>query len=298
MTQYRQLAGLTTEQRHHYNTLADEQARKLYLESVSVVDLTSVPTPESAAQQHPLPYSFLPDDVDTDSDRQTLRHSWEQFLVAIAAGKEQRHLRELVNLVLHQQQVWFDRQTQHLQQIVEPLTDQQRRLEKTIGELPEKVLKPADVQSAIREQVDTHWQDVPDHLSREVETFVKKLIPAVVRVENPTDNLLRLTRSLAVGLVAAGLGLGGLFFWGLTRQARLNEQTPDWSKYQYLTQKAQAEGDKKLLDHLNQAERVYRSGTFSRALSRLKSVNSARQQQQRTRLEERMYPAPSRQNER
>lgn len=286
MNRNRLTSGLTDAQRRQYQSLTDEHERRLFLESLDVIDLTALPAPEQAAQTHPLPYSFLADNENQEPTQQALADTWAQLLTSYAAGEDKRHLRDLVNQLLRQQQEAAQQQAESVQAIVAPLIAQQQQISERIEELRGQVLKTADVESVMSRQVDANLHDVADRMGEAVERFVRKTVPAVVRVENPSEGLLRLTRYLTVGLVVAGLGLGGLLFWGLSARTKLVERTPGWMKYEYLRQKAQAEGDYRQLNQLNQAERLAASGTLGKTLSHLETINAARRQQQLFRQQE------------
>ncbi len=284
MTRNRLTSSLTVDQLRQHNSLTDKNERQLFLESLYIIDQT--PTTEQAAQILPLPQSFLGDKDLSSPVQQALADTWEQLLTDYAAGKDKRDLRELVNQLLRQQQQLLQQEAEIIHAVMTPLVSQHQTLTQAIDILRGQVLKTADVEQIISQQITANLQDVPGRLSEAVEGFVRKMVPAVVRVENPSEGLLRLTRYLTAGLVIAGLGLGGLFFWGLTRQAKIAEQTPGWTKYQYLYQKAQAEGDRKLLNDLDQAEQLYTSDKLTQMRIHLEKINAARRQQRLSRQEE------------
>ena len=284
MTRNRLTSGLSADQLRQYNSLTDATEQKLFLESLDVIDLTATPTPDQAAHEHPLPTDFLPGEATGD-----LADTWEQLLTNYSAAKDKQQLRDMVSQLLRQQQYLLQQQTDTVQQVISPLVQEQQVFTLRLEEISEATLKKMDVERVIRQQVAANLQDVPAQLNGAVEEFVKNMVPAVVRVENPSDALLRLTHYLTAGLVVSGLGLGGLFFWGLTRQARLSEQTPGWMKYQYLSQKAQASEDRKLLNYLAEAERLHQEGKLVESLSHLGQINAARRQQQHFRQEEKKH---------
>ena len=284
MNRNRLTSGLNTDQLRQYDSLTDANEQKLFLESLDVIDLTATPTPDQAAHEHPLPTDFLPGDATGDP-----ADTWEQLLTNYAAAKDKQQLRSMVSQLLRQQQHLLQQQADTVHQAISPVIQEQQKLTARLEEIGHASLKRTDAERVIRQQVAVNLQDVPAQLNGAVEEFVKNMVPAVVRVENPSDALLRLTHYLTAGLVVAGLGLGGLFFWGLTRQARLAEQIPGWMKYQYLSQRAQAGEDQKLLSYIEEAERLYQEGTLKRSLSHLDQISTARRQQQHFRQEEKKH---------
>lgn len=297
MTRNRLTSGLNPGQRQQYDALTDDDEQRLYLDTLDTVDLTVTPTPERAAETNPLPADFLPGISDgINPVSKAVADSWEQLLTGYATGKDKQHLRGLVDELLRQQQELLQQQTTAVQEIISPLLTEHRQLTNAVDDLAKSSLNASDVSQVIGRQIDANLRDVPSRLSDSVEGYVRQMVPAVIRVENPSVGLLRLTRYLTGGLVVAGLGLGGLFFWGLTRQAKLSEQTPGWIKYQYLYQKAQAEGDSKLIKHMEQAEQLFESGTLTGSLNHLNKINAARRQQAHFRQEETNHQRQLRQN--
>lgn len=280
------LRHLTTDQRSQYGLLTDEQERRLFLESLETTDLTTTPLPDNAAQKLPLPYSFLQIDDAIDPKTQVLTDSWEELLTDYSAGTDKRQMRELVNRLVGQQQQLLQQQTDVVQSLIGPVASRLDTYTEKLSQWRDEMLKPADIEQTIRGQIDANLLDVPTQLSGAVAQFVKELMPATIRVENPSDGLLRLTRYLTVALVVAGVGMGGFLFWGLSLRNNLADRTPGYYKYRYIQQKAEAEGDWMLQQSLARVDTLYAKGALQKMLQNIENINAAHRQQQQYRKQE------------
>ena len=274
------LRNLTIDQRSQYECLTDEQERRLFLESLETTDLTTTPLPDNVVRKLPLPYSFLQIDDGTDPKTQALTGSWEELLTGYSAGADKRQLRELVNRLVGQQQELLQQQTDVVQSLIGPVASRLDTYAETLSQWRDEILKPEDIEQTIRGQIDANLLDVPTQLNGAVAQFVKELMPATIRVENPSDGLLRLTHYLTVALVVAGVGMGGFLFWGLSLQNNLADRTPSYYKYRYLQQKAEAEEDRMLQQALVRLDTLYTKAGFQKTLQNIENINAAHRQQQ------------------
>lgn len=133
----------------------------------------------------------------------------------------------------------------------------------------------------------TEWlPQVPATLTPALEQHLDKLVPKVVRVEQPGSALLKLVRYLTVGMVVAGLLVGGLVFaWLQTRQQRDTYAAGYW-QHRYVSAQIAVARTEPLQRLLSDADSLYKSPTFNAELQRLESILDTRQQQHQLRLRE------------
>jgi len=133
----------------------------------------------------------------------------------------------------------------------------------------------------------TEWlPQLPVFLTPALEQHLDKLVPKVVKVEQPGPSLLKLVRYLTGGLVVAGLLVGGLVFaWLQTRQQRHTYAAGYW-QHRYILVQAAVSRSAPLQRMLARADSLYQSPSFSGELQRLESILDTRQQQYQLHLRE------------
>jgi|GEM_PF-5909982 len=119
-----------------------------------------------------------------------------------------------------------------------------------------------------------------------IEQHLEKLVPKVVKVEQPGQSMLRLVRYLTGGMVVAGLLIGGLLFaWLQTRQQRDSYAVGYW-QHRYVVAQVSVSRSATMQRLLQRADILYRSAQFNAELKRLESILDARQQQYQLHLKE------------
>ncbi|WP_019991004.1 hypothetical protein [Rudanella paleaurantiibacter] len=133
----------------------------------------------------------------------------------------------------------------------------------------------------------TEWlPQVPATLTPALEQHLDKLVPKVVRVEQPGSALLKLVRYLTGGIAVAGLLVGGLVFVSLqTRQQRDTYAAGYW-QHRYVSAQTAVARTAPLQRLLSDADSLYQSPSFNAELQRLESILDTRKQQYQLYLRE------------
>lgn len=133
----------------------------------------------------------------------------------------------------------------------------------------------------------TEWlPQVPATLTPALEQHLAKLVPKVVRVEQPGSALLKLVRYLTGSMVVAGLLVGALVFaWLQTRQQRDTYAAGYW-QHRYVTAQTAVARNAPTQRLLQRTDSLYRSTAFNTELQRLESILDTRQQQYQLYLRE------------
>lgn len=126
----------------------------------------------------------------------------------------------------------------------------------------------------------TEWlPHLPATLTPAIEAQLTRLVPSLVKVEQPGRAVLQLVRYLTGGLVVAGLLLGGLVFaWLQARQQRDTYAAGYW-QHRYLLAQVAVARTPPMQRLLQRADTLYRSHQFNEELQRLESILDTRQQQ-------------------
>ncbi|MGF7218786.1 hypothetical protein GGR92_004965 [Spirosoma lacussanchae] len=141
----------------------------------------------------------------------------------------------------------------------------------------------------------TEWlPQIPVALGPTLEQHLDKLVPKVVKVEQPGSALLKLVRYLTGGMVVAGLLIGGLVFaWLQTRQQRDTYAAGYW-QHRYVTAQTAVARTVPLQRLLIRTDSLYQSPSFQGELQRLESILDTRQQQYQLHLREQALTRPTR----
>lgn len=119
-----------------------------------------------------------------------------------------------------------------------------------------------------------------------IEQHLDRLVPKVVKVEQPGAALIRLVRYLSGVIIFAGLlGSGLLFAWLQTRKQRDVYAGGYW-KHRYLLSQTIVSRSTPVQRLLQRADTLYQSPLFSQELQRLENIVEARQQQYQLHLRE------------
>lgn len=128
------------------------------------------------------------------------------------------------------------------------------------------------------EQLDRWLPQLSAQLTPAVEACLEKLVPKVVRVEQPGSTLLRLVRYLTAGMVLAGLAMGGLLYgWLRAAQERDGFAVGYW-RHRYVLAKAAVDGSPALRKLLAQTDTLVNSPSFQSELNRLEGILDTRRQ--------------------
>lgn len=141
-------------------------------------------------------------------------------------------------------------------------------------------------QAHFRQQLADWLPQLPARLNPAIEQYLDKVVPKVVKVDQPGRTVLLLVRYLTVGMVVAGLAVGGLFFaWLHARQER-DAFAPGYWQYRYLKAKTIVDRSAAIRRLLTQTDTLFSSPTFSDELTRLENIVDARQQQYNLQIRE------------
>ncbi len=134
-------------------------------------------------------------------------------------------------------------------------------------------------QDALHRQLSDWLPQLPGKLNPTMEQYLDKVVPKIIKVEHPGRTLLQLVRFLTVGMVIAGLAVGGLLYaWLDTRQQRDTFALGYW-QHRFIRAKASVDGPKSLLRSLQESDTMHASPSFIGELNRLENIVEARQQQ-------------------
>jgi len=160
---------------------------------------------------------------------------------------------------------------------------------------------PPHLIAALIEAVEQAGQSQQEHLIRQltewlpqvsvtiapaIEQHLDRLVPKLVKVEQPGSSLLKLVRYLTGGMVVAGLLVGALVFaWLQTRQQRDTYAAGYW-QHRYVTAQTAVAKNAPTQRLLQRTDSLYRSTAFNAELQRLESILDTRQQQYQLYLRE------------
>ncbi|GAB3562613.1 hypothetical protein GCM10027578_05070 [Spirosoma luteolum] len=163
-----------------------------------------------------------------------------------------------------------------------------------IGTLLEALDKAGQTQQEKLVGTLTEWlPHLPATLTPAIEAQLTRLVPSVVKVEQPGQAVLQLVRYLTGGLVVVGMLLGGLVFaWLQTRQQRDTYAAGYW-QHRYLLAQVAVARTPPMQRLLQRADTLYRSPQFKDELQRLESILDTRQQQYLLHLREQQLTQPS-----
>lgn len=127
---------------------------------------------------------------------------------------------------------------------------------------------------------------LPFMLTPVLEQHLEKLVPKVIRVDQPGPALLKLVRYLTGGMIVLCLMVGGLLFaWLQTRQEREMYAAGYW-QHRYVSAQTAVARSAPLQRLLSQADSLCQSPAFMAELQRLESILDTRRQQYQLRLRE------------
>ncbi|MBO0939210.1 hypothetical protein J2I47_21830 [Fibrella sp. HMF5335] len=125
----------------------------------------------------------------------------------------------------------------------------------------------------------TNWlPQLSDQLIPTVEACLEKLVPKLVKVEQPGQSLLRLVRYLTAGVVLAGLAMGGLFYGWLQAAHERDRFAAGYWQHRYVAAKATLDGSPILRKLLAEADTLAESPSFQHELNRLEGILDTRRQ--------------------
>jgi len=133
----------------------------------------------------------------------------------------------------------------------------------------------------------TNWlPQLPDQLSPTMQQHLDRIVPKVIKVEQPGKTVLRLVRFLTVGMATVGLLAGGLLYaWLQTLQER-DSLAPGYWQHRYIMARTVVAHSSDV-HLLQEADTLYHSPLFMDELNRLERIIEARQQQYFLRQRER-----------
>lgn len=135
-------------------------------------------------------------------------------------------------------------------------------------------------------QLNEWLPQLPLMLTPVLEQHLEKLVPKVIKVEQPGPALLKLVRYLTGGMIVLCSMVGGLLFaWLQARQQREIYAVGYW-QHRYVSAQTAVARSAPMQRLLSQADSLYQSPTFIAELQRLESILDTRQQQYQLRLRE------------
>lgn len=138
----------------------------------------------------------------------------------------------------------------------------------------------------LRQDLNDWLLTMPQNLTPAVELYFEKMLPKVVRVEQPGQVLHKLVRYLTVGMVVAGLTIGGLLFGWLQACHQRDTFAVGYWQHRYLLARARVDRSAMLMKLLHQTDTLQQTPAFPAELNRLERIIDARQQQYQLRLQE------------